>query len=361
MTHRSRRSRGHAGRNAPAGPNFRVAFGPAEALGRAWVTPEPSTVGRGAGPAPVPHARGTFHLWPDGAAFVGGGYYAAAHERFPASLCLALDAPFQGRFGSGPWRPWRGVLVAPNVRQEADMRDTEVVVLIIDPESDAYGRISCLIGPRRPVHPIPEAAAERLAAAIRGRVRAGTLDAVGLWAACLDAVGGGAPARPRLDPRVERALDVLKGSLPDVPLLGDVADTVGLSESRLTRLFNAALGLSVRRYVQWLRLRHVVFCMAGGDTITTAAHEAGFADLAHLSRTFRSMFGLPISSFFGAGAHVDWRIHVPPGPAPGPHAAQDCERWAALARTLPPGAEPAPSVGRRRRARGGQAPCGLGA
>jgi AraC-like DNA-binding protein len=144
-----------------------------------------------------------------------------------------------------------------------------------------------------------------------------------------------------------------------VPLLGDLADAVGLSESRLTRLFNASLGLSVRRYVQWLRLRHVVFCMAGGDNITTAAHEAGFADLAHLSRTFRSMFGLPISSFFGATTHVDWQIQLPPGPAPGPHAAQDGERWAALARTLAPESAAPVSVARRRRPRGGSPTCGL--
>jgi hypothetical protein len=145
---------------------------------------------RPAGRPPVAHARGTFHLWQDGAAFVGGGYYAAAHERFPASLCLALGPPFRGRFGSRAWRSWRGVLVAPNVAQEADMRATEVVVLIIDPESEAYGRISCLISPRRPVYRIPDAVAEDLAASIRGSVGTGTLDPVRLWEACLTAVGG---------------------------------------------------------------------------------------------------------------------------------------------------------------------------
>jgi AraC-like DNA-binding protein len=57
--------------------------------------------------------------------------------------------------------------------------------------------------------------------------------------------------------------------------------------------------MGLRRYVLWLRLRHVVACVAIGYT---AAHEAGFADSAHLSRTFRSMFGLPLSSLFGATA-----------------------------------------------------------
>ena len=32
-----------------------------------------------------------------------------------------------------------------------------------------------------------------------------------------------------------------------------------------------------------------------GDTLSSAAHAAGFADSAHLSRTARTMFGLPPS------------------------------------------------------------------
>ena len=32
--------------------------------------------------------------------------------------------------------------------------------------------------------------------------------------------------------------------------------------------------------------------IAGGSPLTRAAHEAGFSDSAHLSRTFRRMFGV---------------------------------------------------------------------
>jgi AraC-like DNA-binding protein len=33
--------------------------------------------------------------------------------------------------------------------------------------------------------------------------------------------------------------------------------------------------------------------MAAGDSLTAAAHHAGFSDSAHFSRTFHRMFGLP--------------------------------------------------------------------
>ncbi|MBF6447880.1 helix-turn-helix domain-containing protein [Nocardia elegans] len=35
---------------------------------------------------------------------------------------------------------------------------------------------------------------------------------------------------------------------------------------------------------------------AAGDDVTAAAHAAGFADSAHLSRTCRATFGLPPSA-----------------------------------------------------------------
>lgn len=35
-----------------------------------------------------------------------------------------------------------------------------------------------------------------------------------------------------------------------------------------------------------------------GSSLTEAAHVAGFADSAHLSRTFRSMFGIAPSFMF---------------------------------------------------------------
>lgn len=289
----------------------------------------------GRGRRPASRARGAFHLWEGGAVFVGGGYRTVAHERFPASLCLALDRPFRGRFGEGcAWGEWRGVLVAPNALQEADMRGTRVAILIVDPESEAYHRIAHLLSAGGSPHHIADDVAAGLIDVAREMTRRGRFEAARFWDLCLEAVGGKHAARPAIDRRVARVLELLKHATPEPPPLPRLAAAVGLSESRLSCLFNASLGLSIRRYAQWLRVRHAVFCMALGNTITAAAHEAGFADLAHLSRTFRAMFGLPISTFFGSTSAVDWVIR-PTGDGPlGPHALQDRARWIEVAGAL---------------------------
>ena len=55
-------------------------------------------------------------------------------------------------------------------------------------------------------------------------------------------------------------------------------------------------GLPFRTYLLWQRLTKAVELFAAGSTLTDAAHDAGFADSAHLSRTFRRMFGIAADS-----------------------------------------------------------------
>ncbi|MFI9408138.1 helix-turn-helix domain-containing protein [Nocardia sp. NPDC052316] len=76
----------------------------------------------------------------------------------------------------------------------------------------------------------------------------------------------------------------------------DLAARLGISASRLTHLFTAQVGLPLRRYVLWLRLVLVRDAVADGADLTSAAHSAGFADSAHLTRTCREIFGLPPSA-----------------------------------------------------------------
>lgn len=141
---------------------------------------------------------------------------------------------------------------------------------------------------------------------------AGLSDAPGL-AALVDAAAaasgvGTAPpgSTSPSDPQVQRAQELVRARLPEAVRLVDVAAAVTMSPSRLTHRFTAAAGIPFRRWVLWERLQLAGNAVACGADLTEAAHQAGFADSAHLNRTFRKMFGITPSDVTSA---VTWRIH----------------------------------------------------
>jgi AraC-like DNA-binding protein len=56
-------------------------------------------------------------------------------------------------------------------------------------------------------------------------------------------------------------------------------------------VFTESVGVPIRPYIRWLRLQRACGEMMKGATVTQAAHRAGFADAAHLSRTARRLMG----------------------------------------------------------------------
>lgn len=95
--------------------------------------------------------------------------------------------------------------------------------------------------------------------------------------------------------RVQAMIDFIRTNLDGPLSLNAAADRAALSPSRARHLFAATTGLPFKTFVLWQRLERAVELYAAGDSLTEAAHAAGFADSAHLSRTFRKTFGISAS------------------------------------------------------------------
>lgn len=103
------------------------------------------------------------------------------------------------------------------------------------------------------------------------------------------------PAEPT-DPRVLRIIDHAVAN-PDLSLDQAAAGAgVYLSPSRLRHLFVEQTGLAFKTYMQWRRLFRALQAYSEGQSLTKAAHFAGFADSAHFSRVFRRFFRLPATT-----------------------------------------------------------------
>ena len=95
-----------------------------------------------------------------------------------------------------------------------------------------------------------------------------------------------------LHPRIASALSHIHNAQGKELTLSQLAAHVFLSESRLSHLFKAEVGIPIQRYLQWYKVAQTAFNIGRGMSLTDAAEEAGFADSAHFSRTFRATFGI---------------------------------------------------------------------
>lgn len=239
--------------------------------------------------------------WDGGSLWIGRATAPnATHAHHAVQVALALEDRL--RFQSpadGVWLDCAGAVIASNRPHAFDGREAPALAhLFVEPMSPA-GRvllqrfpgangISLLHGPLR------DTAAGILADCYRTSRRPADLMASGREVIRLFTEGVEIP-RPA-DPRILLALDYLRDHLAGPVSLAQIAAVVGLSPSRFRHLFVAELGLPFRSYVLWRRLTSAVDAFAAGESLTTAAYRAGFADSAHLSRTFRRMYGMSAAS-----------------------------------------------------------------
>ena len=89
--------------------------------------------------------------------------------------------------------------------------------------------------------------------------------------------------------RVRERLDE-QGPLPDLPQLAHEAQ---VHPAYLARMFRRFYGVSLGQYARHVRLQWVARRLVeSGESLSTIAFQAGFADQSHLTRAFRIQFGV---------------------------------------------------------------------
>jgi AraC-like DNA-binding protein len=115
-------------------------------------------------------------------------------------------------------------------------------------------------------------------------------------------VSGGAAERYGLLPAAQpsthvtrrRIVDQTREALAAEPRAGlrQIARQVGVSPHHLSRVFHADTGATVSAYRNQLRVRGALERLAEGEpSLTRLAHDFGFADHAHMTRTMRRHAG----------------------------------------------------------------------
>jgi AraC-like DNA-binding protein len=246
------------------------------------------------------------------------------HAHYALQIAFGSEAGIRFRtVEHEEWTEYGGAIIPS--RQPHAMDATRVsanVVIFVEPET-REGRALTELYLRNGIAHLPDALLAESASALftAWRARSSAQSIKDAARSVVRALTGGVEPSVVSDKRILRAVAYVNSHL-DAPLrLDDVAAEAFLSPSRFRHLFVEQTGMALRPYILWRRFLRVWELLMAGESLSSAAHAAGFADAAHLTRTSRRMFGFPPSALqmlgplpeTGGGA----RLPTPPGsPAP---------------------------------------------
>lgn len=225
---------------------------------------------------------------PARAMYIGPGLHLAPHLNVATTIAVALGDPFELKTWtrSTGWSEWRYSLSAlissetlHHLKSSAPM-----AFLYLDPLTDRqYPLVQSQLDSGR-------------AWLLKTGARVGINEAF---------AGFGLHPMVASDARIARVVREVEKRPDAFKRIQDAAALACLSPSRFRARFDAQMGLPFRRYRLWRRMALVMRAIAEGSNLTSAALEAGFSSSAHLSSSFKQMFGLSASEVIALGVTID--------------------------------------------------------
>ena len=210
-------------------------------------------------------------------------------------LVLAEKDSFLTKDENDKWVKKRGLLIAPNQLHECDAKNVQILSLDIDPESSLGEWIMENYLLEQKVMDVPSSTfpkldfnewSNKLKYEKWKEIRS-MIENIFIFQKTDD---------PLIkDERVEKILKFISNNIETLIDTKTLMEIAHLSESRMLHLFNKEMGLPIRNYILWFRLKTVLAQILNGESLTEAAYSAGFSDQAHMTRTCVKMFGIPPS------------------------------------------------------------------
>ena len=249
---------------------------------------------------------GHFVSWDGGCLLIGRATAVTpVHAHYAIQIAFGSQPGIRFRpSDDAEWIDYDGVVIAS--RQPHGMDASRVpsnAVVFIEPETRAGRALTKRFHATNGITALPAAALGEAAPALFSAwTEQRTVGAIAEAAdGVVRALTGGVQPSVVSDERILRATSYIKSHL-DAPLtLEQVASVAYLSPSRFRHLFVEETGMALRPYILWRRFLRVWELLTSGESLSSAAHRAGFADAAHLTRTSRRMFGFPPSALQVAG------------------------------------------------------------
>lgn len=244
---------------------------------------------------------GQFVTWDGGCIFVGEWVgVVPMHAHYAIQIAFGSLPGLRFRSSDGEaWTTYDGAIIASRQPHSMDTTGLPVpgnAVLFVEPET-REGRVLAERHVSEGIVPMSSDAVVEGQALVADWASGAEADAIraGAWRVIRALTGQVEPAVVS-DERILRAVAYVNANIGSDLSLEQVASEANLSPSRFRHVFVEQTGMGLRPYILWRRFLRVWALLQEGETLSGAAHRAGFADAAHLSRTSRKMFGIPPSA-----------------------------------------------------------------
>ena len=236
------------------------------------------------------------YIWDDRSLSFSPNVRLAPHHHGAAELIVALDKPFLSIINGRTEVSTGSLLIPPAVQHQNCHQDSICPILYLDAEGRDYKMVAKNLTPCDGVfqnlpfetslrHVFNRIYRERPAAKQVHEWLQGAI------------FGAQAPVRPTLDPRIEKILALIQSDLAENHSIDCLAAEVSLSPDRLMHLFSEQVGIPLRKYRLWKRLKQASMLYFEGNNLTYAAHATGFVDSSHYIKSFHRLFGTQPGSF----------------------------------------------------------------
>jgi AraC family transcriptional regulator of adaptative response/methylated-DNA-[protein]-cysteine methyltransferase len=114
--------------------------------------------------------------------------------------------------------------------------------------------------------------------------------------------------------RIEQAIRFLETNALRQPPLADIAAAAGLSEYHFQRLFSRWVGISPKRFLQYLTKEHAKQMLARSDTVLDTAYETGLSGAGRLHDLLVTCEAVTPGDYRrrGADLNIDYGFHPSP-------------------------------------------------
>lgn len=262
------------------------------------------------------------YVWDGGSMLVGTAKgIIPVHSHQAMQITVGRDAAVRFRAGDAePWTSYAVALVASQQPHAMDATDASLgFVLFVEPETREGRALTELYLTEGFASLDPALAADTMSELFeRFLDRRGDDQVIESARKVVTRLTRGIEPAVVSDERIVRAAAWINAHLDEPITLEMVAAQVFLSPGRFRHLFVEETGMALRPWILWRRFIRAWGMIMDGASISQAAHQAGFADAAHFTRTCNRMFGMTPSVFRVSHEPAALRDA---GPAPLPLAA----------------------------------------